>query len=488
MIVPSLDEARKLVGESTMIPISTEIFSDLRTPIEILKKIRGQSDKWYILESVNGGDSWGRYTFLGYKPVLSVHGTDDTITVRSGSSESVSKENPVEFLRKMISQYKSPHIPYLPPFTGGFIGYFAYDFVRYFIPGLKLNVDNAEGFRDFHLMMMDKVIAFDHFKQKIHLIVNIGTDNIERNYSEGVKTLEEMRDIILNADGPSVETHSVCHSFTPAFTEESFGKMVEKVKHHIIEGDIFQAVISNRFKAPFEGDLLNTYRTLRTMNPSPYMVYMRLDDLEIACASPETLVSLKDGEVSVFPLAGTCPRGKTDEEDKRLIDELLHNEKELAEHDMLVDLARNDVGKVCQFGSVGVCEYRQIKRFSHVSHIGSRVSGKLRDGVEAIDVIAAAFPAGTLSGAPKKRACEIIDDAEGVKRGPYGGAIGYIDFAGNMDVCIGIRMAVLKDGNVFVQTGAGIVADSIPENEYQETLNKAKAIMNALKNSGGMCP
>jgi Anthranilate/para-aminobenzoate synthases component I len=486
MIKPNLEEAKRLGNGCTLLPIALEIFSDLRTPIEILKKLREQSEDWYILESVNGGDGWGRYTFLGYKPVLSIYGTKDEITIENGSSTTTSNGNVVETLRNMIAEYKSPRISYLPPFTGGFVGYFAYDFVQNFIAGLRLNAKNTEGFQDFHLMMMDKVIAFDQLKQKIYLIVNIKVEDIEHNYREGVKELEKMEKMIFDEGTPGGKTSSICEEFSPVFTEDMFAKMVEKVKHHITEGEVFQAVVANRFQAKFKGDLLNTYRILRTTNPSPYMVYMKLGDMEIACSSPETLVSLKNGEVSSFPLAGTCPRGATKEEDEALIRNLLKDEKELAEHDMLVDLARNDVGKICRFGSVNVREYRQIKTFSHVSHIGSHVSGKLREGMEAIDVIAAAFPAGTLSGAPKKRACEIIDEAEGVTRGPYGGAIGYIDFAGNMDMCIGIRMAVLKGGDVFVQAGAGIVADSISENEYQETRNKAKAIMDALKNNGGV--
>ena len=382
----------------------------------------------------------------------------------------------------MLSGYKSPRIPYLPPFTGGLVGYFSYDFAQHFIHGLKLNASDDEGFMDFSLMLIDKVIAFDHFRQKIYLIVNVLAKDIETSYISGVESLKDMERLVLQASA-GAEPPSVCGKFTAAFSEEKFASMVDTVKRHIYEGDIFQAVISNRFTAPFSGDLLQTYRILRTTNPSPYMVYMRLGDLEIACASPETLVSLRDGEVTSFPLAGTCPRGKTAEEDRALEKELLNDEKELSEHDMLVDLARNDIGKVCRFGSVNVSEYREIKRFSHVSHISSRVAGHLREGLDAIDVIAAALPAGTLSGAPKKRACEIIDSVEGIKRGVYGGCMGYIDFAGNMDMCITIRMAVLKNGKVFVQSGAGIVADSVPEKEYHETQNKAGAVMDALRAS-----
>jgi len=483
MITPTLEDAKKLSSGCTLVPIALEIFSDQKTPIDILRNIRQQGGPCFILESVNGGDGWGRYTFLGYEPVINVCGTGDSVIFKNGVTETEEERNAMEVVRELIAKYKSTRIPSLPPFTGGFVGYFAYDFVRHCIPGLKPHARNDEGFRDFHLMLIDKVIAFDHFKQKIYIIVNVPSENIENGYIKGVEELKDIERMIL-AGPQHAEEPSSCGEFSAHFTEDDFKEMVLNVKTHIFEGDIFQAVVSNRFKAPFKGSLLNVYRTLRTINPSPYMVYMRLDDMEIACSSPETLAALRDGEVSSFPLAGTCPRGRTEEEDAALIDTLLHDEKELAEHDMLVDLARNDVGKVSRFGSVKVREYRQIKRFSHVSHISSHVTGELREDADALDVIMATLPAGTLSGAPKKRACEIIDEMERTKRGVYGGAIGYIDFAGNMDMCIGIRMAVLKAGSVFVQAGAGIVADSVPEKEYIETHNKARAVMKALKEGG----
>ncbi|MCL2338150.1 MAG: chorismate-binding protein [Firmicutes bacterium] len=486
MIYPDLSEAKQLAASNTTVPIALELFSDRKTPIDVLQRISKQSGQWFILESVSGGDSWGRYTFMGYKPVLSIYGTDDRVTVVNGMQKSLEQQDALAVIRDYLDRFKSPRLPYLPPFTGGFVGYFAYDFVKRFIPGLKLSAANQEGFRDFHLMLIDRVIAFDHFRQKIFVIVNIPAQDIENNYIQGVMELKDIERIIMDGDACIDEPSAVCGEFRPLFTEGEFAAMIGKVKEHIVEGDIFQAVLSNRFQAPFKGSLMNTYRLLRTTNPSPYMVHMRLDDLEIACSSPETLVALRDGTVSSFPLAGTCPRGATEEEDDALLEALLSDAKELAEHDMLVDLARNDIGRVSNFTSVKVREYRQIKRFSHVSHIASQVTGTLRAGNDALDVIAATLPAGTLSGAPKKRACEIIDRVEGVKRGVYGGAIGYIDFAGNMDMCIGIRMAVLKEGTVYVQSGAGIVADSVPEREYRETLNKSRAVMEALQNSEGV--
>ncbi|MCL2470018.1 MAG: anthranilate synthase component I family protein [Alphaproteobacteria bacterium] len=481
MIRPALDEAKKLAEGYTVLPIALEILSDQKTPIELLRIIRQKSECCFILESVGGNDNWGRYSFLGYDPAMTLYATGESVTVKNGTLKAAP---PIDMIRDIISRTKSPRLPWLPPFTGGLVGYFAYDAVQYFMTGLKLRAENNEGFRDFHLMLMDKIIAFDHFKQKIYIIKNIPTEDLESNYQKGVEELRSIEKLLFDSTPPAQEEPSSCGAFEPAFTENAFKDAVAKVKHHIVEGDIFQAVISNRFKAPFKGSLINTYRVLRTLNPSPYMVYMRLDDMEIACSSPETLVALRDGEISSFPLAGTRPRGKTEEEDAALIESLLQDEKELAEHDMLVDLARNDIGKVSSFGSVKVREHRQIKLFSHVSHIASRVTGEIRKDLDAIDVIAAALPAGTLSGAPKKRACEIIDAVEDTKRGIYGGAIGYIDFAGNMDMCIGIRMAFLKDGYVHVQAGAGIVAASVPESEYQETQNKAQAVMEALKRNG----
>jgi len=480
MIIPSFEVAKRLSKGSTLVPIALEIFSDQKTPIDILRNIRRHGGSCFILESVNSGERWGRYTFLGYEPIMSVCGTGNSVVIKKGVTETVVERNAMEVLRELAAKYKSMRNQGLPPFAGGFVGYFAYDFVRHSIPGLKPHARNDEGFRDFHLLLIDKVIVFDHFRQKLYIIVNVPSENIGVSYIKGVERLKDIERMIINGSLPAEEP-SLCGEFSAHFTEGDFKKMVLKVKSHIVEGDIFQAAVSNRFKAPFRGSLINVYRALRTINPSPYMVYMRLDDMEIACSSTEALATLRDGEVSSFPLAGTCPRGKTKEEDAALKEVLLHDEKELAEHDMLVDLARNDVGKVSRFGSVKVREYRQIKQFSHVSHISSHVTGELREGADAFDVIAATLPAGTLSGTPKKRASEIIDEVEGTKRGVYGGAIGYVDFAGNMDMCIGVRTAVLKAEDVYVQAGAWIVADSVPEREYRETNHKAMAVMRALK-------
>ena len=485
MIKPTLAEAKALASEYSVIPIAYEMFADQTTSIQALNNIRKKSDHYYLLESVVTKDNWSRYSFLGYNPSLVLSCTDGRVkrTLAESSTEKV--EDPMAAISDILQEYNSPQLEGLPPFTGGLVGYFSYDCVKYMEPSLTLTDNNPEGFYDYQLMVMDKVIAFDHFRQKMILIANIKIDQLEANYQQAVEDLKDMADTLLTAnDFKDSDIKQKVGEFEPLFTEEAFKRVVEKVQHHIVEGDIFQTVVSNRFSAPFEGSLLQTYRVLRTVNPSPYMVYFNFDDLEIACASPETLVSVRDGQVSSFPLAGTVPRGKDVAEDKALVEGLLANEKELSEHDMLVDLARNDVGKIAEFGSVKVTEYREIKQFSHVSHISSKVEGKVRSDVSALEVLAAALPAGTLSGAPKVRACQIIDQLEQTKRGPYGGALGYIDFTGNMEMCIGIRMAVRKNDKVFVQAGAGIVSESDPASEYQETKNKARAMMTALAPQG----
>ena len=330
-------------------------------------------------------------------------------------------------------------------------------------------------------MLFDKVIAFDNLKQKIIVIVNAKTDNLEVTYPQAVEEIDRIIKLIREGEPVEAVPGKMTSDFRRLFEKDEYCAMVEKAKKYIYEGDIFQVVLSNRLEADFEGSLLNTYRVLRTTNPSPYMFYFSSDDIEIAGASPETLVKLENGVLHTFPLAGTRPRGKNPQEDEQLEKELLADEKECAEHNMLVDLGRNDLGKISRFGSVQVEKYMSIERYSHVMHIGSTVRGEIREDKNALDAVDAVLPAGTLSGAPKIRAMQIINELENNKRGIYGGAIGYIDFTGNLDTCIAIRIAFKKNGKVFVRSGAGIVADSIPENEYQECINKAKAVMNALE-------
>lgn len=484
MIRPSPEEAAALAKEGYgVVPVSCEMLSDIITPIELLRKLKKDEEHCYILESAESREYWGRYTYLGYDPVMSVTCTDGRITLKDkkgGIIRQVDGVRPGAYLKELLKAYKSPQLSYLPTFTGGLVGYFSYDYIKYSEPKLKLDAKDEEGFLDVDLMLFDKVIAFDNVKQKIILIVNASAEDMESGYRKAAGELKEMKRRIVEGEPAGIPPAKLKSEFKPLFNQSEYCGMVEKAKRYIREGDIFQVVLSNRLEAEFEGSLFDTYRILRTVNPSPYMFYFSGDAIEVAGASPETLVKLNDGELHTFPLAGTRPRGKTEAEDEALEQELLSDEKELAEHNMLVDLGRNDLGKISEFGSVEVEKYLSIERFSHVMHIGSTVRGKIREGFTALDAVSAVLPAGTLSGAPKIRACEIINELENNKRGIYGGAIGYLDFTGNMDTCIAIRIAYQKNGKVFVRSGAGIVADSIPEKEYQECINKAKAVMNAL--------
>lgn len=477
---PSLQEVREIAasGKYNVIPLSCELLSDFTTPIETMRILKNVSTHCYLLESAQANETWGRYSFLGFDPKLEITCIDGTLTM---GGQSIQTSAPSAVIREVLSHYKSPHMTHLPSFTGGMVGYFSYDYLAYAEPTVRRQVEDAEQFKDVDLMLFDKVIAFDNLRQKIVLIVNMPLTDLEAEYAKAHAELERLAALLQTGAKNVEQPGRLLGPVTPLFDKKRFCAMVDKAKHHIREGDIFQIVLSNRLSAPFEGSLLNTYRLLRTINPSPYMFYFSGTDVEVAGASPETLVKLEGGVLHTFPLAGTRPRGKTIEEDKALEAELLADEKELAEHNMLVDLGRNDLGKISRFGSVVVEKFHSIERFSHVMHIGSTVRGEIRAEKDALDAVEAVLPAGTLSGAPKIRACQLIAELENNKRGIYGGAIGYIDFAGNMDTCIAIRIAYKKNGRVFVRSGAGIVADSVPEKEYEECLNKAKATLKALE-------
>ena len=484
MINLTFEQAKEYAesGKYRSIPLSTEIFSDMRTPVAVLEILQNVSSHCYMLESIEDKQNWGRYTFLGYDPVSEITCANGFIKItKEGHSQSFNDEHPDEIIKRVIQDHLSPSIPNLPPFTGGLVGYFSYDYIKYSEPTLNLDAEDQENFNDVDLMLFDKVIAFDNFKQKIVLICNISAEDIENSYYNGIETLAVMKNLILHGKPKKHVGGKLKSDFRRLFSQEEYCQMVEKAKNHIKEGDIFQVVLSNRLEADYEGSLLDAYRILRTSNPSPYMFYFSSDDIEIAGASPETLVKLQNGVLHTFPLAGTRPRGKTEAEDRALEEGLLSDEKEKAEHNMLVDLGRNDLGKISKFGSVEVEKYMSVERFSHVMHIGSTVKGEIRDDKTAVDAVNAVLPAGTLSGAPKIRACEIINKLENNKRGIYGGAIGYLDFTGNLDTCISIRIAFKKNGKVFVRSGAGIVADSVPENEYNECINKAMAVVKALE-------
>ena len=481
-IQPTLDEVKTTAaaGRYDVLPVSCEILADICTPIEALKILKNVSTHCYLLESAQPSEKWGRYTFLGLDPKME-------ITCRNGVMKAgeltFETQNPSQVLREILAQYKSPRFAYLPTFTGGLVGYFAYDYLGYSEPKARTKAQDTENFKDVDLMLFDQVIAFDNLKQKIVLIVNmpLQPDTLETNYNKAVLRLNRLAQLLQTGTQKQEPAGRLLDEPKPLFEKTAYCRMVEKAKHAIREGEIFQIVLSNRLAAPFEGSLLGAYRMLRTINPSPYMFYFSGTDVEVAGASPETLVKLEDGVLHTFPLAGTRPRGKTDEEDKALEAELLSDEKELAEHNMLVDLGRNDLGRVSRFGTVEAEKLHSIERYSHVMHIGSTVRGVLRPECDALDAIEAVLPAGTLSGAPKIRACQLIGELENNKRGIYGGAIGYIDFTGNMDTCIAIRIAYRKNGQVFVRSGAGIVADSVPEKEYQECINKAQAVVSALR-------
>ncbi|MCI8956892.1 MAG: anthranilate synthase component I [Eubacterium sp.] len=478
MRTQSFEEIEKYLEDYSMIPICKEIYADVITPISLLRKMEAFGKNFFLLESVEGGEKWARYSFLGYEPVLHITCKDGKVTQKSGEIETTAQTDPMDALREQLEKYKSPKIQGMPTFTGGFVGYFGYEMIGYAEPKLNLKTSDVD---DYHLMLFDKIIAFDQFRQKIMVIANMKAKDGGQGYNSALLEIEKM--IALIHDHSQIPESEVTENveFRCNVSKEEYCSMVEKTKNYIREGDIFQGVISRRFEADYKGSLMSAYRVLRTTNPSPYMYFIQSEDMQIAGASPETMVKLVDGKLTTFPVAGTRPRGKTDEEDRELEEGLLKDEKELAEHNMLVDLARNDIGRIAEYGSVHVEEYMKIHRFSKVMHIASTVCGKLREGKDSPDTVSALLPAGTLSGAPKFRACEIIDELEKEPRGVYGGAIGYIDLSGNLDVCIAIRTAVKKGDKVYVQAGAGIVADSVPESEYMECAHKAGAVIDAVK-------
>lgn len=513
---PTLQAMKQLTaeGDYRRIPLCREILSDRFTPVEVMRILRKADRHCFLLESAGQKETWGRYSFLGYEPSMEITCMNGAVTIRSihdekntegtaeknfqnrkvagdetigrnvqdaENEEEMETAHPGEILRKILREYKSPTIEGLPPFTGGLAGYFSYEYLRYSEPKLKLEDHGDSDFRDMDLMLFDQVIAFDHYRQKLCLIAGVKTDNLETSYRKAEEKLREMEELLKKGKKKVFPPLKLKSEISPQFSREKYCSMVEKAKRYIREGDIFQVVLSNPVRAKAAGSLFDTYRVLRTANPSPYMFYFSSDDLEMAGASPETLVKLERGKLTTFPLAGTRPRGKDSREDRKLVEELLADEKELAEHNMLVDLGRNDLGKISRIGTVKVEKYLSVEKFSHVMHLGSAVSGEIREDKDAIDAVDAVLPAGTLSGAPKFRACQIIEELEQSRRGIYGGAVGYIDFAGNLDVCIAIRLVYKKNGEVCIRSGAGIVADSVPDREYEECRNKAMAVIQAVK-------
>ena len=496
---PTKEEVREIkkTKKYRRVPVVKEIFSDNYTPVSVIRKLRKASKHCYLLESATQDEQWGRYSFLGYDPRMEITCTDGNLTIKtiSKEKEEIRQEktkHPKECLRKILADNKSPKMKNLPVFSGGLVGYFSYDYIKYSEPKLCLSSKEKDDFKDMDLMLFDEVIVFDHYRQKILLIAGVHLDDekdkneedadaVDKAYDEAVRKIEKMEAQIKGKEEAVFKKLVLKTPLKPQFSEEAYAGMIQKAKQYIKEGDIFQVVLSNPLSARAEGNLLDTYRILRATNPSPYMFYFSSEDIEMAGASPETLARLDKDVASTFPLAGTRPRGKDEAEDARLIRDLLQDEKELAEHNMLVDLGRNDMGRISEIGSVKVEKYMEIEKFSRVMHIGSTVTGKIKKGSDAVDVIDAILPAGTLSGAPKFRACQIIEELEQNKRGIYGGAVGYLDFTGNLDTCIAIRLVYKKKDKICIRSGAGIVADSVPQKEYAECQNKAKAVVDAIK-------
>ncbi|MNZ44242.1 Anthranilate synthase component 1 [compost metagenome] len=499
MTTPQVEQVIAMAKEYNLIPIVRTLLADMETPIRIFRRF-AKHDRAFLLESVEGGIQWARYSFIGTDPFLmfSVK-KGEVVMEKEGKKQTSVSTQPVEELKSILRQYRSPKLPEMPPFTGGAIGFFGYDLLQYYekLPAHQIDDMNMQ---DIQFMFCDQVIVFDHVKQRILLVANVHIkdgdkdEDIVRAYEAAEKKLDEAANF-LQQEGPGesfnrrpIPAQVELGDVRSNLTKEQFIANVEKSKEYIRAGDIFQVVLSQRFHIETEVDPLHVYRVLRTMNPSPYMYYLKMDDEVIVGTSPEVLVKVEGDRVETRPIAGTRPRGATEEEDVELEQDLLQDEKERAEHLMLVDLGRNDLGRVSDFGTVKCESFMEIERYSHVMHLVSKVSGKIRKDKDFFDAFLSCMPAGTVSGAPKLRAMEIIAELEQEARGTYAGGIGYLGFSGNMDSCITIRTIVFKKGKAYVQAGAGIVWDSVPESEYQESVNKAKALLTAIRTAEMMFP
>ena len=468
----------------TRVPLVREVLADLDTPLTAYRKL-AQGPYSYLFESVQGGERWGRYSILGLPATEVIRITGQAVTVSNEQGETTTEVvDPIQWIEDYRQQYRSPEIPGLPRFNGGLVGYFGYDSVRYFEPRLgPAPGEDVLGVPDILLMRSEEVVVFDNLRGALFLVVHVDPRDADAG-EQAAQRLDELQ-TLLRAPLPEPE-HTVYgepvdeSDFQSEFPEEQFKAGVEKVREYILAGDVMQVVPAQRMSCPFKAPALDLYRALRYLNPSPYMFYLDLGDFHIAGSSPEILTRAEQGAVTVRPIAGTRKRGANNEEDQALEADLLADPKEIAEHLMLIDLGRNDVGRVAKPGKVTLTDKMVVERYSHVMHIVSNVEGELRDGLGPLDVLRATFPAGTLSGAPKIRAMEIIDELEPTKRGVYGGAVGYIGFNGDMDTAIAIRTAVVKDQRLYVQAGAGIVADSVPQSEWDETMNKARAVFRAV--------
>ena len=491
MFTPSLEEVKKLSGKYNMIPVMMEVYADMVTPITIFKQLE-REHFCFLLESVEGGEKWARYSFIGRNPFLTIksYGNKIIIDKRDRGIEET-EGNPIEVIKSIIGQYNGAVIPNMPRFNGGAVGFFGYDLIRHYekLPNM---VDDDMKLPECHFMFTDEVVAFDHMKQKIFIIVNMHVDGeVEALYSQTVERIkriyEEIASKVVSGNSINQKTYENTNkeiNTKSNITKEKFCENVKTAKEYIKDGDIFQVVLSQRLMVETQIEPFNVYRSLRLLNPSPYMYYLKFDEYTIAGASPEMLVRVENKTVETCPIAGTRKRGADEQEDLMLEKELLSDQKELSEHTMLIDLGRNDIGRVAKFGTVRTENLMHIERYSHVMHIVSNVIGKMRDDKTPFDALMSVLPAGTLSGAPKVRAMEVIEELETTKRGTYGGAIGYLSFNGNLDSCITIRTVVFQNGKAYIQAGGGIVADSVPENEYEESLNKAMALLKAIKEAG----
>jgi anthranilate synthase component 1 len=479
----TFDEFVELSRRGTVVPVCREIMADLLTPVSAFLKIAEHSDYAFLLESVEGGEHVGRYSFLGKDPFLVVRGRDGSVTIEQAGAESASTGSFIDVLRDLMAEFAAPFVPDLPRFTGGAVGYFDYDAAEWFEPAVRqdkpaLDRDQA-GF-----MIFDTILAFDHVKHRILAIANArlrAGEDLRALYDFACAKLDFLeRELERNLSKPErAEPRPL--DVTANMTREAFESAVRSIQEKIAAGDVYQAVLSQRFETETSALPFDVYRALRHINPSPYMFFIRMGREAIVGASPEMLVRVEGRHVETHPIAGTRRRGASAEEDQRLADELRRNEKERAEHVMLVDLGRNDIGRVSAVGSVRVPQFMGLERYSHVMHLVSRVEGRLAEDADRLDALVSTFPAGTLTGAPKIRAMQVVGALEPTRRGLYGGAVGYLDFAGNLDFCIAIRTISMRDGHADVQAGAGVVADSHPAAEYEETRDKAKALLQALE-------
>ena len=484
MKLTTFEEFVDLAKRATFVPVVKEMVADLLTPVSAFLKVAEHSDYAFLLESVEGGEHMGRYSFLGKDPFLILRGREgQTVTERAGVT-SDSEKPFVETLREIMNSYQSPFVPGLPRFTGGAVGYLGYDTAAWFEPSTKRPNDTPIDRDDAGFMLFDTVLAFDHVQHRILLIANArisGDEDLRSLYQFACAKIEFLERELERALSIKRPDGGSAVNLVSNMAQDTYEGIVKKAKEYIAAGDIYQVVLSQRFEAEIGVDAFTVYRALRHVNPSPYMFFIRMGDRSIVGSSPEMLVRVEGRHAITHPIAGTRPRGKSEEEDIRLGEELKRNEKEKAEHVMLVDLGRNDIGRVCDYGTVRVPTFMTLERYSHVMHLVSVVEGQLAEGRDRLDALVSCFPAGTVSGAPKVRAMQIINELEPTRRGLYAGAVGYLDFAGNLDFCIAIRTILLENGKAYIQAGAGIVADSNPTAEYEETRDKARAMIRALE-------